>query len=194
MSRDDGKKHEYYDFLVYPESAPDGWEKALKASHAMFAISPLHDPDEEMSKPHYHVIYKHPGPALAKTVLAFLQEIVIDPGIAANGYIEITHHPKGYMRYLLHLDDLEKQQFEGGRQCVTILNGFPYDLTRDLTQEQKREVRKKIFNFIKEFSVTEYSELIDNLYFDDDMLDYACNHTIMFNAYLGSKRHSEKER
>lgn len=186
--KDDGKKHEYFDFLVYPGSAPEDWRKTLKASHAPFVISPLHSPDEEQSKPHYHVIYKHGNPIMYGTALSFLKPIVIDTGIAANGHVEITFHPRGYMRYLIHLDDLDKQQFDGGRSECTIINGFPLDMTRELSKEQLREIRKRIFDYIQRFEIVEYSTLIDELWIDDDMLDYACNHTIMFNSYLTSRR------
>lgn len=193
MSIDDGKKHQYYDFLIYPDSAPDNFLSILKDSHAPFVLSPLHAPDDQDAKPHYHCIYMHGGPCMFSTALAFLKPIVCDNGIAANGYVEITHHPHGYMRYLLHLDDPEKEQFDGGRYDCTVLNAFPLDLTRELSREELRDIRRNIFAYIRKWDITEYSQLIDDLDGDEEWLDYVCNHTILFNGYLTSRRNAKKK-
>ena len=149
MSIDDGKKHEYFDFIIYPESAPEDFLEILKKSHAPFVLSPLHNGDEENGKPHFHCMYKHGGPIKLSTAISFLKPIVIDTGIAANGYMESTFHPHGYMRYLLHLDDPDKEQFDGGRFDCTIINNFPLDLTRELSREEVREIRRNVFRFIR---------------------------------------------
>ena len=50
-------KSRFFDFLVYDESAPDDWVGILRRSHCAFAISPIHQPDDECKKPHYHVVF-----------------------------------------------------------------------------------------------------------------------------------------
>lgn len=181
------KKHRYFQFIVYQDSAPDDWREILRKSLGKYAISPVHSADEEISKPHWHVIYKHGNPCS----LDFAKS-VIPGGIAANGYVEPCLHPGNAQRYLVHLDQPEKEQFKGGVNEIDLLNGFPLDLSRDLTKSEVREIRRKVYDWIKEHGICEYAELIDSLFElgNPDELDYACNHTIMFNAYLSSRRHS----
>jgi len=181
------QKWRYFCFVVYPESAPENWRQILKESHLPFAISPLHSPDDENSKPHYHVVYKHGNPITLDCAKECIPE-----SIPANGYIEPVRNPRGYQRYLIHLDDLEKEQFQGSvKELIDVINGFPLDLTRDFSQAERAEQRRKIHGVIREFNMFEYSELLDFLIeYDNDLYDYACNHTILFNTYLTSRRNA----
>lgn len=180
------EKSRYFDFLVYEESAPDDWVGVLRRSHCAFAISPIHRPDDECRKSHYHVVfYSGNGPitlAAAKTK--------IPAGVPANGYVEITASSSGYQRYLIHLDDPDKEQFPDGVNAITLLNGFPLDLTRELSKAEKAKIRLELMGIIRDNGVTEYSDFIFGLMDlgDPDMLDYACNHTILFNGVINSQR------
>lgn len=178
-------KAQYCIFLVYPESAPSDWKKLLKDSHGSYAISPLHAPDDEQTKPHYHVIYRHG----AVVQLSAMQRC-IPSEVPANGYLEICHSPRNYQRYLIHLDDPDKEQFEDGLNAIEVMNGFPLDLSRDYSRAELRQFRDAIFAVIRENGMTEYSDLLDYLMDtgEFDLLDYASNHTILFNTYLSSVR------
>jgi len=195
---EDTDKFRYFQFEMYEESAPENWEQIMKDSSFEFAVSPIHNQkdstdDAEEIKPHRHVIFHTAGNSpwtvlRARTILCKL-------GLPANGYIEPCFHPRNAQRYLIHLDNPEKQQFESFSQ-IQIINNFPLDLTKDLSTEEKRIVRYKIFQLIRKYTITEYYALIDALYDgygDFDMIDYACNHTILFNAYLTSYRNKMKE-
>lgn len=200
----DSDKFRYFLFVMYPESAPENWNSIMKKSHFEFAVSPLHEPDpeqndddeeeyEEIKKPHYHVIFHTAGnsPWTVKRAREKLKAL----GLPANGHIEPAFHPNNAQRYLIHMDQPEKQQFPDGFKAITVINNFPLDLTKKLSTEEKRIVRAKVFDLIRKYSIVEYANLIDALYDgygDFDMLDYACTHTIMFNAYLGSKRNQLK--
>jgi hypothetical protein len=180
-------KARYACFLVYPESAPEDWKQKLKKSHGSYAISPLHTPDDEDAKPHYHVIYKH---GAVVTLSAMLR--VIPSDVPANGHVEICSAPRNYQRYLIHLDDPEKQQFKDGAGAIEVLNGFPLDLTRDYSKAELQGFRSEIYSLIREYDMTEYAELLDYLMDNGevDLLDYASNHTILYNTYLTSRRNS----
>lgn len=182
---DMGKKR-YFNFIVYEDSAPSDWVGILKRSHCMFAISPQHQPDDECAKPHWHVIYySGHGPVTLAAAKATVPE-----GIAANGYIEPARSPQGSMRYLIHLDDPEKQQWPDGINAITVLNGFPLDLTRELTRAEVRKVRAALLALIRENGVVEYADFIYGLerLGEPDMLDYACSHTIFFSKVIDSQR------
>ena len=64
-------------------------------------------------------------------------------------------------------------------------------MKRELSRSELNEVRKKIFEWIRDNDLDEYSTLLDSLDVlgDPDMFEYAFSHTIAFNAYLKSKRH-----
>lgn len=182
----DAPKARYGVFIVYPESAPADWWEKLRASHGAFARSPLHVPDDEDGKEHYHVIYKH-----GNTVTADAMKRVIPDGVAANGHVELCAHPRNYQRYLVHLDDPEKQQWSGDpRELIETCNGFPLDLSRDFSQAERAEQRREVFSLIRENGLVEYSDLLDGLMDSGlfDLFDYACNHTILFTHYLASRR------
>lgn len=180
------EKSRYFAFLVYPDSAPKDWVGVLRRSHCAFAISPLHKPDEEMKKPHYHVIYySGNGPITLSAA-----KVKIPAGVPSNGHVEIAASSSGYQRYLIHLDDPEKEQFPEGSNAITLLNGFPLDLTRELSKSEKAKIRIELMRIIRENGVTEYCDFIFGLMDlgDPDMLDYACNHTILFNGIINSQR------
>lgn len=182
----DAPKARYGVFLVYPESAPEDWWSLLKASHGSYARSPLHEPDDEVSQPHYHVIYKH-----SNTVTLDAMKRVIPAGIAANGYVELCAHPRNYQRYLVHLDDPDKQQWAGDpRELIETCNGFPLDLTRDFSQAERAEQRREVFQLIRDNGICEYADLLEGLMDNGmyDLFDYAFNHTIAFSHYLASRR------
>lgn len=183
------EKSRYAAFLVYEESAAEDWKKTLKSSHGMYAVSPLHEPDDEVLKPHRHVLYMHGSPVSFNAL-----RNAIPRGVAANEHIEIVHHPRQYQRYLIHLDDPEKQQFQGGADAIELLNGFPLDLSRELSRAEQHKIRAGVFDFIRDNDVIEYSDLIDLLTDNGfvDELDYACTHTILYNSYLASRRASQE--
>lgn len=178
-------KARYWTFLVYPESAPEDWAGILRRSHGSYAISPLHQPDEENSKPHYHVVYMH-----GNTTTASGAKSAIPAEVPANGYVEAVANPGNLQRYLIHLDDPEKEQFPDGVNAITLLNGFPLDLTRELSKSEKARIRLELMGIIRDNGVTEYSDFIFGLMDmgDPDMLDYACNHTILFEGVIRSMR------
>ena len=186
----EAKKKRYWQFLVYEDSAPENWRELLKRSHCMFAISPQHQPDEECKKTHWHVIfYSGHGPislAAAKDA--------IPESVPANGYIEPCRTTQGCQRYLIHLDDPEKQQFADGINAIDVLNGFPLDLSRELSKVEKAKVRSALLGIIEKNGVIEYADFIfglENLG-DPDLLDYACAHTILFSKIIDSQRNKAR--
>lgn len=102
--------------VVYPESAPEDWKDTL-ARHCVPAfISPLHDkdvnPTGEPKKPHYHVVIMFDG----KKTLAQANEVFETIGGVG---CEVVKSIRGYARYLCHLDNPEKAQYDTSQvQCI----------------------------------------------------------------------------
>lgn len=179
-------KFRTFAFLVYPESAPKDWRETLRRSLGMFAISPLHEPDGEDSKAHYHVMYYHGSPITVACARNFIPE-----DVPANGFVQPVRNFVAYCRYLCHLDDSDKQQFEGNpRELIECIRGFPLDLTRELTKEEKRVYRREILALIRENSIVEFCDLVDGLE-SAGLVDYAefvADSYGYFTRYLDSAR------
>ena len=95
--------------VVYPESAPDNWYEILSSHCVPAFVSPLHDrdvnPGGEAKKPHYHVVLMFEG----KKSISQVSEIF--DSIGGVG-CEAVKSLRGYARYLCHLDNPEKAQYE----------------------------------------------------------------------------------
>lgn len=185
--------------LVYPDSAPEGWQKILEESLGMWLISPLHEPDpvEDMEtgaikalKPHYHVMYWHGAPITPKSARSIFESWpwIVTPHKAEFFQVGSV---RNLSRYFVHLDQPEKQQFaEKPEEALTALNGFPLDLERELTRKDKRELKKQTFAFIQDRSITEYSELVDVLMYLGDwvLFDFVTDNYGVIQNYLMSQR------
>lgn len=178
-------KARYFDFITY-ETDREKVKAILKAEGGDYLISPVHQPDSEQSKPHLHVMYRH-----GNTVTVKAAKKVIPADLPANGYVVAVAHPTNRQRYYLHLDDPEKQQFDGGARDLILVNNFPLDLTRELSAEERRQMSHKVLKFVRDNAITEYAELVDATErLDEDMFKYVETHTIFLSRYLDSVRYS----
>lgn len=189
-------KASYFAFLVYHKDkdgevliTEEELHFRLRRSFMMFAVSPLHQPDEDNDGEHWHVIYKHPGPIHfdgARKIITNLSGVPV-----YNDFVLLLHSPAVYMRYLVHLDNPEKEQFVGGPNCVEVINGFPYDILRSLTASQQQEIQLEIESFALEYNIFEYGRMTN--YLSEHGLyehhRYFTNHTHHFGKYLDSLRH-----
>ncbi len=185
--------------VVYPDSAPENWREILRESLGMWLISPLHTPDpvEDMEtgaikvpKPHYHVMYFHGSPITAKAGRSIFETWpwIVTPPRAEFFQVGSV---RNLSRYFVHLDQPDKQQWaEKPESVLTALNGFPLDLSRELTAKDRRALKIATFSFIRDRSITEYSELIDVLMAngDFDTFDYVTDHPMAVQHYLMSQR------
>lgn len=185
--------------LVYPDSAPDDWQQILRDSLGMWLISPLHEPDPvedfetgaiKTLKPHYHVMYWHGAPITPKSARAIFESWpwIVTPHKAEFFQVGST---RNLSRYFVHLDQPEKQQWaEKPEDILTVLNGFPLDLERELTRKEKRELKKQAIAFIQDRSITEYSELVDVLMHIGDwtLFDFVTDSYGVIQNYLMSLR------
>lgn len=95
--------------VVYPESAPAGWMELLSEQHVEAFVSPLHDRDVdfngEQKKPHWHVIIMFDS---LKTVEQAKEVFDLIGGVGCEKVKSI----RGNARYLCHLDNPEKAQYD----------------------------------------------------------------------------------
>ena len=122
--------------VVYPDSAPEGWQEQLRDSLGIWLISPIHTPDpgEDLEtgaiktlKPHWHIMYCHGNtisPKPAREIFARFEWIVTPK----KAEFFMVGSMRNLSRYFVHLDQPEKQQWpEKPEELLTVLNGFPLD-------------------------------------------------------------------
>lgn len=122
--------------VVYPESAPDHWIEILSEKHIPAFISPLHEkdinPDKTTKKAHYHVLLMFDGPKdFERQIKPIFDEI---GGVGR----ELVASLRGYARYLCHLDNPEKYQYDPSE--VTQLGGADYFSAIGLPTDRYRAI------------------------------------------------------
>lgn len=164
-------------FLFYPESAPfDSLIDKIKDSHIPAFVSPLHAPDDKETKPHYHIMLMFD----AQRSVAYLHSLVLSLG-GANGYF-ISPPKRQYARYLLHLDDLDKEQFT---DSVIALNGADYKpFLYKSDDEQICSSMSRIIDKINVWHISSFRGLVLRYKDDFDSLNIIRKNCHFFNLYL----------
>lgn len=113
-------------FLLYPESAGDYKSicKKLLSLRVQCLLSPLHDPDEDEKKPHYHVCLFFSSLKSCGQVLDIIQGVFGTINFEGKtcqvvSHVEIINDKVSMIRYLIHWDNPDKQQWFP-RDCIHI--------------------------------------------------------------------------
>lgn len=141
--------------IVYPESAPADWLKILAEECVPAMVSPLHDQDTnptgEPKKAHYHVILCFSG----KKSLDQVNEICKKFG-GINS--KILSNLQGYARYLIHMDNPEKFQYNS----KDILNLSGADWSEVVkTSRDRYDTLEEIVAFIETQQMFSYWDLVN---------------------------------
>lgn len=187
MSKENTSAKRYRNFatVVYPESAPEGWQDMLSDFHIPAFISPLHDkdfnPTGEVKKPHFHVMIMFEG---AKSVDQAQDIFNFIGGVGC----EVVNTIRGYARYLCHLDNPDKAMYS--LEDVRSLSGADFFGIINLAVD-KYKALDDMCEFCVENRIVEYSDLCD--YARKERFDWwrilcDCGSMHMRN-YLSSKRH-----
>ena len=111
-----------YATVVYAESAPADWQAILSELCISAFVSPYHDqdknPDGTEKKPHWHVMI------MFDTVKSKDQAREIFDKFGGVG-CEVINSMRGYARYLCHLDNPEKHQYD--KKDVLCFAGADYE-------------------------------------------------------------------
>lgn len=110
--------------ILYKDSAPSDWQDRIANLHMMALVSPLHDSDVQADgspkKSHYHVMLIFDGPVAVDRAAKLLQDI------GCIDYTQSIHSVTSYSRYLCHLDDHDKHQYD--TKDVKAYGGADYEL------------------------------------------------------------------
>lgn len=170
--------------VVYPESAPEDWAVKLSEAFVPAFISPLHEkdvnPTGEPKKAHYHVILMFDGKkslAQAKSVFETIG------GVGC----EVVQSIRGYARYLCHLDNPEKAQYNP--DDVRSLCGADYNHIIGLVTDKYKCIRE-MMQYCQENDIVSYSRLLEYASMErNDWFRVLCdNGTVVMKEYLKSKQ------
>lgn len=136
-------------------SAPTNWQEIIADLHTPVMISPLHqdyNPDGAMKKPHFHVLF------MFETVKDW--ELQVKPIFESFGGVgrEFVNSARGYARYLCHLDNPEKEQYNP--EDVKCLGGADYRAVVHLPTDDIK-ILADIFAYIKANQIYSLAELLD---------------------------------
>lgn len=169
--------------VVYPESAPDGWQEILAEQFVPTFISPLHDKDTnptgEPKKPHWHVVLMFEGKKSVEQVTEIFNLI---GGVGC----EKVNSIRGYSRYLCHLDNPEKAQYN--QENVRSLGGADYVSTIGLVTDKYKAISEMI-DYCKDNDIVSYSNLLEYCRMERfDWFRVLCdNGTVVMKEYLKSR-------
>lgn len=189
MARRTGKTRAWA-FLIYPDSWPS-WEDDLRGLHMPVLVSPPHDRDVyeedgdghragDTKKIHRHAVVSWNGPASMNAALSLLEPFGVK-------YVEPVGSYPAYCRYLCHLDDPDKAQYDPSD--VVCISGAVPDFERKLTDSEMLAMRDEILNACEENGIVEYADLCDYCrYHRQDWRQDVYTHTIFWRGYFASVR------
>ena len=170
--------------VVYPESAPENWRQIIADSKSPVFISPLHDkdvnPTGEPKKPHYHVVWANDGKKSKSQAVVFFKSF---GGVGC----EVVQSIRGYARYLCHLDNPEKAQYN--TEDVVSYGGLDYSATIGLPTDKYKAI-KEMMAFCKEKQVYSYAFLLEySSEFQYDWFRVLCDSgSVVMKEYLKSRQ------
>lgn len=149
------KKSRAWLTIVYPESAPSDWRSQLAEAGCLALISPLHDrdvnADGEVKKAHHHVILIWDGGTTTYANAKSYVDMIGGVGCLAAATL------RGAARYLIHLDNPEKFQYDRADVCV--IGGLDYDEIVNSVSDDLLALYE-IFDFIEETGMTSFRQLV----------------------------------
>jgi hypothetical protein len=175
-----------YATVIYPESAPENWMERLENAFVPAFVSPLHDkdvnPNGEHKKAHYHVLF------MFDSVKTMEQAKELFASIGGVG-CERVNSIRGYARYLCHLDNPEKVQYD--KSDVRSLCGADYNGVISLASD-KYGALSEMQDFCDRYNVCSFYVLSNYARkHKEDWFRILCDcGAVYMREYLKSKRWS----
>lgn len=175
---------------------------ALKRIQTQIALSPRHrpEPDEDgyQKKSHFHGIINFSGNKSASQLYSLFLFVGIADCLAGykpgddQGNIErcfrVHDNKIVAIRYLIHADQPEKEQFEMGFSSIKVFGGFDITAATVNNYNERFNLFLEIVNFCKNNGVWWYHDLVDYAYSNNKIswLNYLNNNSYNVQQYLQS--------
>lgn len=176
-----------WELIVYPESAPDNWEKILDDMHLCWACSPLHDLDTkddtgELKKAHYHVILSFAGKKSEEQI----QEICSQVG---NAQYTTVKNMRGAVRYMVHLDDPYKHPYN--QSDIRCFGGFDISTFFNISNNERYDIIEEMRQWCRDNECLTFHDLFDYaaIHHRETWFRALCdNSSYVMSAYIQSLR------
>lgn len=162
-----GKRARAWTAMMYPESAPEGWQEKLSELLVEAIISPLHDSDvwtEEdeaqnaehvagtPKKPHWHIVVSYKNPTTYETAKEVFDAIgaIMPPFEKAK-----VKDFQQMARYLCHLDQPQKHQYDTAD--VIVFGAIDYQRLI-MASKDEDDMIDAITEFIDEMQFVSFSQ------------------------------------
>lgn len=175
-------------FIIYPDECFENWKDILRDEVIPCAVSPLHSPEDSEKKKHHHILIagdKKSASQIYDEVCKKLGSVFIENGtekIKGVTNVKKVQNIKSLVRYFLHLDNPDKEQFEESKK-IECFGGFHADkyLLNELDEKIKEVTPiKGILKIVNEKNFENIADLLSFLSDKDDELFLA----VCKNAYL----------
>lgn len=174
------KRYCFFATELYPESVKPDYLSIIDGWHIQALLSPLHDKDVNedgsLKKPHYHLELLY---STGRTADAVRKDVVSIGGVG----LEILKSKVGYARYLCHLDNPEKAQYDP--KDVVEFGGVNY--LSLIETKNKSQVYSDIIRYIDECHIKSYAQLLRYaMNFEPLWFETLCKNGIVIKDYLRS--------
>lgn len=175
-------------FVLYPESAPADWRDILDAEFVPWVESPLHemdtDPQGEIKKAHWHILLLYDG----KKSYEQIKQLTDSLNAPAPQKVSSA---KGLVRYMLHLDNPDKFQYD--RSLIVGHGGADVAEYLKPTSASRYILIREMIDYIRQNNVCEMKDLLyysmENRF--DDWFPLLCdNSAYIMSSLLKSIRNS----
>lgn len=166
--------------IIYPESEKPGWRDTLRSWCVQAFVSPLHDSDKnptgEAKKPHYHVLVMWDGPRSRKLMEERFKEL---GGVGCQA----CNSARGYARYLCHLDNPEKYQYDV--DAIEAFGGADYAEVTEMESDRRKMVAEMCV-WCRETGCISFAELMDyaRVHRDDWFRAITSSCTLVMSKYI----------
>ena len=184
-----------WSIIVYPgenenDGSPENWREIIDDLHIQWVESPLHDKDVnatgEPKKPHYHIMLMFSGVKSYEQVLEICQTL--------NCPIpQVVQSVKGMLRYMAHLDNPEKAQYN--ISDIVSHGGVDIDDILRPTASERYALMNEMRDFIKTYNILEYQDIYDfaAIHRFNDWFPLLNDHcTFVITTYIRSQRNRLK--
>lgn len=183
-----GKKQKtrslHFATILYPESCNPDFRNFINQLHICAWLSPLHapDPEEGNFKEHYHLLLSFDSLKSRDQVKEILEPL-------NSVGVELINSRIGYARYLIHLDNPEKQQFDG--EIPESWGWIDYSTLID-TEKDISDILAEIMDFCCIADITSYQILCDycRIYNKRWFRIATQTSTVFLTAYLKSRKYT----
>lgn len=163
----------------------------LDEMHVLWIESPLHDKDKNedgtAKKPHYHILISFDSVKSYEQIKAITDSLHQPIPIPCQS-------PKGLVRYMIHLDNPDKYQYD--RSKIVGHGGADIQELLKPTSSNRYKLIKEMIEYVEANNIIYFSQLLTyaSIYRFDDWFPLLCdNSAFVITAHIKGKRDCAKD-